>query len=184
MKKIFISLILLVSFSLLSSCSKDDSLDPRPVIVSGQFIKFDIINKVINSEDFANSTFGGVITAPGGKVSKYKIYVRKFNGVTSATDFMLLKEITQFPADTYFTVADLATALQIPVSNFKEGDFLGFYGESFDAAGTRADYSSLSPTIIANSASYKQGYRFNCGIQNTTAYGPADYSEINNWVGQ
>ena len=94
MKKSIKMLILIAGFGLILSCSKDESLDPRPVLVNGQFVKFDIINKVFDSEDLVNSTFGGVLTAPGNKVVRYRMYVRLFDGVNPATDFKLLKEVT------------------------------------------------------------------------------------------
>lgn len=184
MKKVFNIIFLIFTFVLLLSCSKDDSLDPRPVLVSGQFVKFDIKNKVFNSQDLANSTFGGILSAPGNKVSTYKVYVRLFDGLRPSTDFKLLKEVTVFPTDLYFTVNDIATALQVPVTEISLGDFIGFYGESFDSNGNRSDFSNLSAVIAANSGAYKQAYRFNCSVQDTTPYGPADYDAINNWIGQ
>lgn len=184
MKKAFKIFLVMISLGLLFSCSKDDSLDPRPVLVSGQYVRYDIKDKVLNSDNLAISTFGGVISAPGGKVVKYNMYVRLFDGSNPSTDFKLLKEITTFPVDAYFTGTEIAAALQIPLSQIATGNRIGFYGESFDADGKRADFSNLSAVIAANSAAYKQAYRFNCSVQFTTNYTPFEFEVIDNWEGQ
>ena len=73
MKKIF---FLLFVFPFFSSCDRDESLDPRPVFVSGNYIRLDITKKILNFED-ASILFGGSLTAPGLNVSKFNLYVRK-----------------------------------------------------------------------------------------------------------
>lgn len=182
MKKFF--LLLFVISLVLNSCSQDESLDPRPVLVSGQFVKFDIQNKLIDSKNLATSTFGGVISAPGNKVASYKVYVRMYNAPNPATDFKFLREITKFPSDMYFTASDIATALQIPIADVKESVVLGFYGESFDENGKRTDFSNLSTVIRANSAAYKHAFRFNSAVEDLSSFTPTSLDAYSNWVGQ
>jgi hypothetical protein len=50
-------LITLVSFS---GCEKDDSLDPRPVIVDGQYMRLDIKQDRMDANDLDNAYFGGI----------------------------------------------------------------------------------------------------------------------------
>lgn len=182
MKKMFLSLFFIAIA--ISSCSKDDSLDPRPVLVSGQFVKFDIKNKILDSENPSSATFGGVLSAPGNKVVSYKVYVRLYKAPLPATDFKFLREVTQFPSDLYFTAQDIATALNIPVAKVEFSTVLGFYGEAFDADGNRFDFSNLSTVIRANSSAYKHAFRFNSSVLKLADISQVSYDEYNNWEGQ
>lgn len=164
MKKIFLIPVLMLLF--LSSCEKDDSLSPLPVLVPGQYVRLDITRGVLNIDDINNTSFGGLLTTPGGNVAKYNLYVRKTDIYGFAGEFKLLKTITSFPTDLSVTPNDIATALGVPLSTLVLGDIYRFYGESFDNAGNRADFYSLS-TTVQSSPTMKQGYRFITTMTNT-----------------
>ena len=184
MKKLISNVFLIMLASMLVvSCDKDESLDPRPVLVSGQFIKFDITSKIFNFVDINNTKFGGLLTTPGNKVKNYKLYVRMSDAVNPANDFTLIKEISTFPTDLYFTPQDIATTLGIPLSDIKKGNTFEFYGVTFDEAGKRVDLSNLSAVVRANSTAYKHGYRFVTAIEDTSNYRAIDFEVINNWEG-
>ena len=164
MKKIF---LISIYFFLLSSCEKDDSLSPTPVIVDGMFVRLDITKNYFNFDDITNTTFGGLLTNPGGKVVKYNLYVRRTDGRTLLSgNFVLLRSITSFPLDLYITPVELASALGLQVSDLKLGDKYRFIGEAFDSNNNRADYYSLSPTIQSNQKNYKEAFRFGCIMGN------------------
>ncbi|MCY7360949.1 MAG: hypothetical protein LH629_02610 [Ignavibacteria bacterium] len=165
MKKIF---LLAIAFFCLcfSSCEKDESLDPRPLLVGGQFVRLDITRPRMNSQDINNTSFGGLLTAPSGNVAKFNLYVRKYDGILPATEFKLVKTITSFPTDLSITPQDIATALGLQLTDLKFADVFRFYGESFDSNGNRADYYSLS-AIVQTTISYKQAYRFVSDLTNT-----------------
>lgn len=166
MKKIKI-LPLLLLFLVLNSCQKDDSLDPRPVLVEGSFMRLDIKHKRFNIDDLSNTTFGGMLTNPGGKIVKYNLYVRRTDTDTNqAGEFKLLRSITSFPLDLVITPQEIATTLGLPVASLKAGDTFRFIGEAFDANGKRTDYYNLSSTIQSNPESYKQAFRFGCIMGN------------------
>ena len=168
MKKIFL-LPILIALVLLSSCQKDDSLDPRPLLVDGNFVRLDITNKRLNFDDINNTTFGGMLTNPGGKTAKYNLYVRRTDTDTGLSgEFVLLREITTFPLDLKISAQELATALGLSVTDLKYGDKFRFIGESFDIDGNRTDFYNLSTTIQSNQAFYKEAFRFGTDVANNT----------------
>ena len=183
MKKIFFAPVFVFIFFCILSCERDESLDPRPVIVAGQYVKLDITKKRLNSDDIANASFGGRLTTPGGNVAKYNLYVRKSDIFQIGTEFKLIKTVTSFPYDLNITPADLATALNVPVSSLVYGDIFRFYGESFDASGNRCDFYSLS-TTVQSTTSMKQGYRFITDMTNDAGMDVLELSAYDNYITQ
>jgi hypothetical protein len=184
MKKIFIMPLLSLLF-LAMSCEKDQSLDPRPVLYSGPFVRLDITKKRLNSDDIANTSFGGILSAPGGQVAKYNLYVRRTDGFGSSYgDFKLLKTVTSFPVDLNITPQDLATALEVDVTEIKFADIYRFYGEAFDLSGNRVDFYSLSQTIQSNQAFYKQAFRFGTDVTNNDGMSDAELFVFDNYTPQ
>ncbi|GEP49352.1 hypothetical protein FNO01nite_00240 [Flavobacterium noncentrifugens] len=182
MKKIFL-LPLIILFVAFSSCDQDESLDPRPVVVAGQFLRLDITKKRMNFDDINNTSFEGVLSDPSGNVAKYNLYVRKTNIYGQAGEFVLFKTFTSFPADLKVTPAGLATALDVPLTSLVFGDKFRFYGETFDANNVRVDYYSLSPTV--QTAIYlRQAYRFVTDLTNNDGMRPLDLIEYDNYTAQ
>ena len=167
---------MLLSAFIFQSCEKDQSLDPRAPIVTGMFARIDITSKVINPNDFANSYFAGVLTNPSGKIVKYKLYVRKSDGIGS-TNAVLFKTITTFPYELKIYASDLQAALNLPVEN---GNNYFFWAESFDIDGNRADYYSLSSTV-QGSVGMKQAYKFYTTIYDYSA-DPNGYNDFVNYL--
>lgn len=180
MKKIF---LLLISVICILSCEKDESLDPRPLLVGGQFVRLDITKSKMNIDDINNTAFGGLLTTPSSNVTKYNLYVRRFDGVVPSTDFKLVKVVTSFPLDLRITPQDIATALGLNLSDLKLGDIYRFYGESFDANGNRADFYNLSATV-QTTASYKQAYRFITILTDTAGVDPKELAVYDNYPPQ
>lgn len=173
MKKLLLLSIFVVGF-LNNSCSKDDSLDPRPVFINGDFVRLDITRSRLDVTNLNSTSFGGMLTAPSGKVAKYNLYVRKTNiyGFTY-DDFKLVKSITNFPTDLIITPSDLSTALNVPVTSFALGEVLRFYGESFDNEGKLTNFYSLSSPVQTVTA-YKQAYRFGSDFTDAAGVSPAN----------
>jgi len=166
-----------------SSCDQDESLDPRPVVVAGQFLRLDITKKRMNADDINNTSFGGVLSDPSGKVAKYNLYIRKTNIYGQAGEFVLLKTFTSFPADLNVTPTDIATALNVPLSSLVFADKFRFYGETFDANNVRVDYYSLSSTV--QTAIYlRQAYRFVTDLTNTAGMGQGELDAFDNYTAQ
>jgi hypothetical protein len=182
MKKI---LLFVFSFVLFISCERDESLDPRPIFIDGNFVRLDITTKLLNFDD-PNVFFGGMLTAPRNQVSKYNLYVRKTDlQGASLGDFKLLKTVTSFPLDLRISIADIAQALGVDESSILNNETFRFYGESFDLAGNRADFSNLSTAIRSNLASYKPAYRFNTAIRdNEFLIIPGNIPEYDNYLPQ
>ena len=183
MKKIFVIPFLILTFFSFLSCEKDDSLDPRPVLEAGNYVRLDITKKRLNIDDINATSFGGRLTAPGNKVASYNLYVRKKDIYGFTTDFKLIKTINTFPFDLDITPNDIATALNVDVSTLVFGDSFRFYGESFDANGKRADYYSLSATI-QGAPSMKQAYRFVTDMTNTSGFSDLELSAFDNYTAQ
>ncbi len=174
MKKIFLCIVFLLSIGLFISCEKDDSLDPLPVKVPGQFIRLDITSKVLKAinpsppaadptnftqTEVDESFFGGMLTSPSGKVVRYNLYIRRRDQFGIISEYELVKTITSFPTELRITNTDIANAFGLSTSDIKYGEEYYFYGESFDADGNRADFFNLSATV-QGAPGVKQGYRF------------------------
>ena len=153
MKKIF---YFLVCFSLiLISCEKDDSLDPRPDLVPGQFVKLDIIKPLIDANNLSTSSFVGTLSTPSNNVDKYELYVSRRNAFGFVSDFVLYETITTFPHELKVNASKLTTS---GIPTILDSDILRFYGKSYKD-GNVCDYNSLSATVKSQK-SLKQGYKF------------------------
>lgn len=159
MKKLLIIPFVFLLFSFFS-CEKDESLDPLPTIVGGQFVRLDITKKLLAYEDINNAEFGGYLTTPSNNVVKYELYVRYTSTLdVTGNNYVLLKTITTFPYDLKITPAELAQALNLPLSSLSDGDSFRFLGYSYDANNNIADYNSLS-SVVKTQPGMKQGYKF------------------------
>ena len=145
-----------------SSCEKDDSLDPRPALVAGQFVSLNITTARIDANNLASAGFEGVLDAPGKNVDKYELYVAKRNSFGFVTDYVLLQTISSFPANFKVTSADVQ-AKGIPALQL--ADQLRFYGKSYKD-GVVADFNSLSG-ILKSSQGQKQAYKFYTDVTKT-----------------
>jgi len=183
MKKLFyipILFFVLVSFC---GCEKDESLDPLPLVVQGQFMRLDITRKVIDFDNQETSSFGGMLTNPSNDVVKYELLVRLFRASRApntngpgdpgspgfSSDYIALDELSGFPLDLAVKTQDVVNAyanLPNPVNvSIENGDELQFIAYSYDANGVRIAYRDLSLTVRGE-ASYKQAYKFNTIITN------------------
>ena len=164
MKKL---IFILLSSLVLTSCEQDESLDPRPVIVDGQYIRLNVLNNSIDFNDINNSEFIGEITSPSNAIVKYDLFVRRrsANGINTS-DFVLYKSITSFPYTLRIKAQDIASVLGVSVSDLKDGDIYRFIGYSYDVNGVKTGYLNLSRTV-QSTASMKQGYRFSTNLSST-----------------
>ena len=164
MKTFFYTTILFFAFISFSGCEKDDSLDPRPVIVDGQFMRLDITTDRMNANDIDNAFFGGRLTNPSGNVVSYELLVRVTRGDNLLSEYIPLGEpITSFPFDLKITPQQIQLAYEeagIDVGEIVNGDRFRFIGYSYDAKKNKVGYGNLSRTVQTEPA-YKQAYRFN-----------------------
>jgi hypothetical protein len=161
MKKIFLFSIISFSLFSLSSCDRDESLDPRPILVDGNFMRLDITSRKINFDDLSNSYFGGMLTNPGGNTVEFNLSVRRTDTDTNLSgDFVHLRTITTFPYELKITPQEIVDALNIPLSGLKKYDVIRFIGEAKDSQGRITNFYNLSPTIQSNQAYYKEAFRF------------------------
>ncbi len=160
MKKIFLIPFLLTMLASFSGCETQDSLDPRPVIVDGQYVRLDITNKVFALEHPETAMFGGMLTTPGNNVQRYELYVRRKNaaGIITGNNVLLLT-VNSFPYELKITPQMIADVLGITVSDLQIGDFYGFSGVSYGFDGSKVEFINLSATVRSQPG-MKQGYRF------------------------
>jgi len=166
MKKVFFISLLVVVFLSISSCEKDDSLDPRPLIVEGQYMRLDITRDRIDFNNLATSSFGGMLTNPSNTVVRYELFVRVIRAGSLSTEYIPLETITSFPQDLAITaqkVQDAYSRINAPIT-IQQGDIFRFIAYSYDANGKRAGYRDLSATIRGEAA-YKQAYKFNTSVE-------------------
>ena len=110
MKKILFILSIFFALFCFSSCEKDESLDPLPTIVSGQFVRLEPTNRLLAVQHIEDTYFGGLLTNPGNTVVKYELFVRftSESGIVSQ-NYVPLLTITSFPYDLKITPQMLAT---------------------------------------------------------------------------
>lgn len=164
------------------SCQQDESLDPRPLIVEGQYITIDIKlrDKFIDSNNLTTSAFRGIINNPSKNIVKYELYIRRkdFRGNYPNGDIRLFKTITSFPYELIIDTQSIADFYQIDIDNIKQGETYQLVGFSYDTEGNKYGYSNLSRTV-QTTASMKQGYRFKTGVQEGT---DDKYDKYNNYI--
>lgn len=173
MKKIFLAL---AGILLLMSCEKDESLDPRPLLVEGEYVTLDIkkFDSFIDSKNLTTSSFKGIINSPSKNIVKYELFIRRKNRLTNFEngDFKLFKTITTFPYELVINPETISNFYQIDLNRIEEGEIYQFVAYSYDANGNKFGFSNLSRTV-QSTASMKQGYRFKTGI--------LDGSNLNNY---
>ncbi len=158
MKKI-ISLLLLAGLSF-ASCDKQDSLDPRPIDVGGQYVRLDITNKMLASEHIDETYFGGFLSTPANNVEKYVLKVRRRNPNSVITgNYVELLTVTSFPTELKITPQMIADAIGIPVTSLEVGDYYVFFGEAYGFDGKVTNYNNLSSTVKTQPG-MKQAFRF------------------------
>lgn len=167
MKKIFLIPFFVFSLFTFSSCEKDDSLDPRPLLVNGQFMKIEISKDRIDANDLANAYFGGKLSNPSSNVVRYELFVRVTRvGGELLSEYIPLETITSFPTELQITPAKIEQAYVAfgkDIAPLRNGDSMRFIAYSYDSAGNRAGYGSLSRTVQIEPG-YKQAYRFNAKV--------------------
>lgn len=179
MKKIFL-ICFLASF--ISSCEQDESLDPRPLIVPGQYITLDIklFDNFIDAYNINTSAFKGTLASPGGNIVKYELFIRRKNSIGNYEngDFALFRTITSFPYLLEIKSQDIADFYDIDISEVKRGETYEFLAYSYDSNGVKSGYTNLSG-VVKTTESMKQGYRFKTGIE----YGiEDDYKNYKNYT--
>lgn len=149
------------------SCEKDESLDPRPDLIAGEYVRLDVKDndKLIDFNNIATSSFKGVLTSPGGKIVRYEMFVRRldFAGVRTG-DFVPFKTITSFPYNLEVSAQDIATVFGLNVSDLKRSEVYQFVCYSYDEQGNKFGYLNLSRTV-QTTTSMKQGYRFSTKLE-------------------
>lgn len=155
---------MLLAFFSLSSCEQE-SLDPLPTKVEGNYVTIEAYNTTMDWTDVNNASFRGVLKTPGNNIVKYDLYVRRRspNGDNSG-NFVLLQTITSFPYEFNITTTQIADALGLQVSDLQKGDIYRFLGYSYDASGRETTFLNLS-AIVRTTPTMKQGYKFSARLE-------------------
>lgn len=154
---IFLALLVLLS---LTSCEKDESLDPRPDLVPGKYVVLNVSNKYIDFNNISTSSFDATLTSPSNAIVRYELFVRRrgSNGIITS-DFKLFKTITSFPFELKVTLQEIATVLNEDIATFEQGDIYQFSAYSYDVNGVRTGFLNLS-NVLQSASSMKQAYKF------------------------
>jgi hypothetical protein len=176
MKKIY--LIFTFFVMILSSCEKDESLDPRPLIVEGKYIRLDIklFDKFIDATNISNSSFKGTLTSPSGDIVRYELFMRRKDSQANYSngDFALFRTITSFPHVLQITSQDIANFYDIDISQVKQGESYEFLAYSYDVDDVKTGYTNLA-AVVKTTESMKQGYRFKTGIELPDLFNYSNY---------
>jgi hypothetical protein len=166
MKKIFFLPVLFLSLVCFTSC-EDDSLDPLPNKVIGNYVMLNATQRSLDYSDLSNAAFKGTLSVPGNNIVKYELFIRRRNpnGINTS-DFVLLETITSFPYELNITPEKIAAALDINVSDLQDGDVYRFIGYSYTADGTKTGYNDLSATL-KSTETMKQGYKWSANMDST-----------------
>jgi hypothetical protein len=163
MKKLLSISVFLISMAFCFSCQTDESLDPLPTKVDGQFMKLEInpLKKELLLADINNTQFEGLLSNTSGTVVRYELFIRRRTAIGFLTsDYVPFRTITSFPNDLIITPADIAATFNIPVTDLQDSEVYGFLAYSYDAAGNKVGYSNLSRTV-QTTPGLNQGYKFN-----------------------
>ncbi len=165
MKKIFFLPLLMLGVAF-TSC-EDDSLDPLPTKVIGQYVVLDATQRSLDYTDLPNAAFKGTLSVPANNVARYELFIRRRtpNGINTS-DFVLLETITSFPYQLNITPAKIATALGVSESTLQDGDIYRFIGYSYGFDGTKVGFNNLSATL-RNTDTMKQGYKWSANMSST-----------------
>lgn len=161
MKNTFNLLSYISLFLVFISCEKDESKDPLPSIVQGQYVRIDITKRIFDFDNINSTSFEGTITTPGNNVKEYILKVKRKNniGIYTSDYIKIPLNITSFPYELKLTPELLASTLGINVSDFSSSDKFLFYGEAVGYDGTITRYDNLS-SVIKSQPSLKQAFLF------------------------
>jgi hypothetical protein len=166
MKKIFFLPVILVVILSFTGCEKDESLDPRPLLVEGQFMRLDITRDRIDFNNIETSSFGGMLSNPSNDVVRYELLVRLVRSGSGISEYIPLETLTSFPQDLAITaqkIEDAYAAIGTTVT-VQQGDIFRFIAYSYNSAGVRVAYRDLSATVRSEPG-YKQAYKFNTSVE-------------------
>lgn len=166
MKKIFFLPFLISCVFAFTAC-EDDSLDPLPIKVQGNYVILNATQRSLDYSDLSNAAFKGTLSTPSNNIVRYELFVRRRNpnGVNTS-NFVPLETITSFPYELNITPEKLATALNIQVSDLQDGDIYRLIGYSYTADGTKTGFNNLSATL-RNTETMKQGYKWSTNMDST-----------------
>lgn len=151
------------------SCEKDESLDPRPLLNSGQFVRLDITKDRIILSD-TESFFGGLLTNPGNVVIRQEFFIRLTRAGNVVNDYIPYEVVSSFNSDFFVTREKIVSAFSnagLSILPLKVGDNFRIIGYSYDKNENKVGYTNLSRTVQSENT-YKQAYRFNFIITNST----------------
>ncbi len=179
MKKVFFILFIIVN-SFFTSCSKEDALDPLPIIINSDFVRLDITSKRLEFQNFNTTYFGGNLTTPNSNIEKYELYVRrkKTNGVI-VSNYVKILTVTSFPYDLKVTPKLIADSYGIPLSDIQTGESFAFQGFATTKQGKIISYNDLS-SVVRTQPGMKQAFRFYTDIQTLNFVDP----DFNNYQTQ
>ncbi len=177
MKKIF---FIITFFATLISCTKEDALDPLPLIVNGDFVRLDITSKRLEFQNLNTTYFGGNLTTPNANIEKYELFVRRkrANGILSS-DYIKLLTVTNFPYDLRVTPQLIADAYNIPLSDLQISETYGFLAYATTKQGKVISYDSLS-SVVRTQPGLKQAFRFFTDLEKDAVFNP----DFNNYQNQ
>lgn len=176
MRIFYIIPALLITCMTFSGCEKDESLDPRPLLVNGQFMRLDITRDRIDVNNIETSSFGGMLTNPSNDVVRYELFVRLVRNNVAISEYIPYETLTSFPQELAVTADKVEQAYSAIGTNITivQGDVFRFIAYSYNSAGVRAAYRDLSGTVRGD-AGYKQAYKFNTSVEENLLL------EINNY---
>lgn len=179
MNKLLFILHIILSISFLS-CTKDDSLDPLPIIVNADFVRLDIISKRLEFQNLNTTYFGGILSTPNSNIEKYDLYVRrkKSNGII-VSNYVKLLTISSFPYDLKVTPQLIADSYGIPLSEIETAESFSFLGYATTKQGKVISYNDLS-SVVKTQPGMKQAFRFYTDIQTLAPFDP----DFNNYQTQ
>jgi len=176
MRKLFFLPIFSFLLLTVSACDGDESLNPLAPKNGAMFMKLDIdpnYNQLVFDE-IETTAFKGLLTNDSGNVVKYELFVRRTIDNVVTQNYVLLDTYTSFPHQMEITPAKLAEALNVPVSDLKEGHVFRFLAYAYDADGKRAGFNDLSRTVqVANFV--EQGFKFNTAMTIRSKYNDQPY---------
>lgn len=155
----YITGLIITGLLFTSSCKDTSTLVINPDDVpNGVFVYVDIETPVINITDLAGSSFQATVTAPSENVSSYDMSVCWVSGGV-ASDTVVLKSYTSFPASVSVNASELATALGVTINQFLAGDAFNIISSVTGSNGKVATIDNLDQDAAGNPGQ-RQGFNY------------------------
>lgn len=152
----FLSLVFLMILN--SSCADGDKeVFDLQNGTEAPYVRIILDNKTVDSSVLNTATINGTISAPADNVASWTVGVRITGSVT--TDFVDVKTVTSFPSSISISVDEIASLLDINITDIQPADVIEFSGRSEGTNGVKITRADLTRDL-SSQPEQRNAYQF------------------------